>query len=175
MAQNVHLTGKEVFFPKTDFIVSKTDTKGIIQYGNKIFIDIAGYTESELIGKPHNILRHPDMPHSVFKLFWEYLQRGDEIFAYVVNKCKNGDHYWVFAHATPSVDKNGKTVAYHSNRRVPDPQFIQGTIVPLYAKLREIEASERNSNAGMAKAYQYLMSLINKKHGDDYNAWLLDL
>lgn len=175
MPNTAPLTGKEVFFSNSDFIVSKTDPKGIIQYGNKIFLDIAGYTETEIIGKPHNMLRHPDMPRCVFKIFWEYLQRGDEIFAYVINKCKNGDHYWVFAHATPSLDENGNIIAYHSNRRVPDPTFVRETIVPLYAALRDIEQSESNSNAGMEKAYTHLLSLIRTRHGDDYNAWLFSL
>jgi PAS domain S-box-containing protein len=83
-------------FREDEIIVSKTDLKGLITYANKTFLDISGFTEEELLGQPHNIIRHPDMPQCVFKLLWKTVAKGDEIFAYVKNMCKNGDHYWVF-------------------------------------------------------------------------------
>ena len=97
MGKNVTLTGVERFFDDDEIIVSKTDLKGIITYGNSVFYRLAGYTEKELIGVNHNVIRHPDMPRAVFKLLWDTLAEGREIFAYVVNRAKNGDHYWVFA------------------------------------------------------------------------------
>ncbi|MDH3236791.1 MAG: PAS domain-containing protein, partial [Alphaproteobacteria bacterium] len=118
-------TGREVFFDRDDLIVSKTNLKGHITYANDIFCDIAGYTEADVIGQPHNMIRHPDMPRCVFKLLWDTIQAGAEIFAYVVNMAKNGDHYWVLAHVTPSYDANGSIIGYHSTRRVPNPQTIQ--------------------------------------------------
>ena len=87
-----------------DFIVSKTDTKGRITYVNKIFIEISEYNEKELLGKPHSIIRHPDMPKSVFKLFWDMIRNGEEVFAFVLNKTKNNNEYWVYANVTPSYD-----------------------------------------------------------------------
>ena len=86
-------TGVERSFSPDEIIVSKTDTKGIITYANKIFLDIAGYTEDEVLGKPHNMIRHPDMPRCIFELLWQTIQQKKEIFAYVVNMAKNGDHY----------------------------------------------------------------------------------
>jgi len=86
-------SGKEVFFDKDDLIVSKTNLKGHLTYMNDIFLEIAGYKESEVIGKPHNVIRHPDMPRCVFKLLWDKIQSGNEVFAYVVNTTKNGDYY----------------------------------------------------------------------------------
>lgn len=80
-----------------DFIVSKTDLKGRITYGNEIFIKMSGYSEHELLNAPHNILRHKDMPAVVFKLLWDRLKAKTAINAYVKNRCKNGDFYWVFA------------------------------------------------------------------------------
>lgn len=91
--QQHHVTGKEVFFKPEEIIVSKTDLKGRITYANRVFLDISGFTEAELLGKPHSILRHPEMPRCVFKLLWDTIQNGSEIFAYVINRCKNGDHY----------------------------------------------------------------------------------
>ncbi|MCB0328135.1 MAG: PAS domain-containing protein [Bdellovibrionales bacterium] len=159
----VQPTGKERFFGEDELIVSKTDLRGRITYANNIFCRLAGYEERELLGQPHSIIRHPDMPRSVFKLLWDTIESKQEIFAFVVNLCKNGDHYWVFAHVTPSFDDAGNIIGYHSNRRVPDRSVIQ-TIEPLYAMLRKIEAGESDKRRGMEKAYQKLVSILAEKN-----------
>ncbi|MCK9374295.1 MAG: PAS domain-containing protein [Sulfuricurvum sp.] len=115
---------KELSFNDDEFIVSKTDLSGRITYGNDLFITISGYSEKELLGSPHNILRHPDMPKLIFKLLWEHVQNGKEIFAYVKNRTKRGDFYWVFAHVTPSYSSVGKIIGYHSVRRKPTPEAL---------------------------------------------------
>lgn len=117
-------TGFERFFKEDEIIVSKTDLKGLITYANQVFIQIAGYSEEELLGQPHNIIRHPDMPGSVFRLLWDTISKGSECFAYVKNMSRNGDHYWVFAHVTPTFDTAGQIVGYHSNRRVPERKSV---------------------------------------------------
>ena len=88
------VTGHEVFFDDDEIIVSKTDLTGKITYANDMFLRIAGYKEVEVLGQPHSLIRHPDMPRSIFKLLWDTISAGGEIFAYVMNRCKNGDHYW---------------------------------------------------------------------------------
>ena len=125
---------------ENDFIVSKTDTKGRLTYVNKIFMDLAEYSEEELLGKPHSIVRHPDMPKAVFKLLWDRIQNKEEIFAFVVNKTKNGNDYWVFANVTASLDERGNTIGYYSVRRKPNAQALE-TIKPLYAKMLAAEKS----------------------------------
>jgi PAS domain S-box-containing protein len=110
---------KEIFFGDDEFIISKTDIKGVITYGNELFRKMSGYSEEEYIGQPHNILRHPEMPASIFKLLWETVSNKKEIFALVNNKAKNGDYYWVMAHVTPSYGENEKIIGYHSVRRRP--------------------------------------------------------
>ena len=80
--------GEEVRFGLEDIIVSKTDAKGRITYVNRVFLDVSGYTRNELLGQPHSIIRHPDMPAGVFKLLWDTIQGGHEIFAYVKNSAK---------------------------------------------------------------------------------------
>lgn len=174
MAQNATLTGRERFFDKNEIIVSKTDIKGHIQYANPVFMRIGGFEEDELIGTPHSILRHPHMPRCVFKLLWERIQAGQEIFAYVVNRAKNGDHYWVLAHVTPSFDANGKVTGYHSNRRVPERKIIEGTIIPLYQKLLAVEQSRSNSKDGMNAAYETLTAILNDK-GISYDEFIFSL
>ena len=101
-------TAQEIVMDHNEIIVSKTDLKGRITYGNTTFLKYAGFAESELIGTQHNIIRHPDMPRGVFKLFWDTLQRGDEIFAFVKNISMDGSFYWVLANVTPSVNEAGE-------------------------------------------------------------------
>jgi PAS domain S-box-containing protein len=153
----------ERFFAKDDIIVSKTDLKGRITYANKVFCDIAGYTEAELIGQPHSIIRHPDMPRAVFKLLWDTILEGREIFAYVMNMAKGGDFYWVFAHVTPTFDANQNIVAFHSNRRVPDPKVIKTAIAPLYADLLREESAHPNGKDGLAAGYRKLTDFVGSQ------------
>ena len=157
-------TGREVFFGANELIVSKTNLKGHITYANDIFLDIAGYTEEEVVGQPHNLIRHPDMPRCVFKLLWDTIQSGTELFAYVVNLTKTGDHYWVLAHVTPSYDSAGRIVGYHSTRRVPNASTIQNVVLPLYRDLLQIEKNNSNRKAGMNAAFQRLEQILAEKN-----------
>lgn len=168
------LTGNEEFFDENEIIVSKTDLKGIVTYANDIFLDVAGYKEKEIIGKPHNIIRNPFMPKAIFKLLWEKVKSGNEIFAYVVNRCKNGDYYWVLAHVTPSFDGKGNVVGYHSNRRVPNRKVLEDVIIPLYEKLKTIENNASNKKQGMEESYKHLMELV-KEHNMTYEEYIFHL
>jgi PAS domain S-box-containing protein len=154
-------TGHERTFRDDEIIVSKTDLKGHIQYANQTFLKISGYTEEELLGQPHNILRHPDMPRCLFKLLWETIQQGNEIFAYINNLAKNGDHYWVFAHVTPTFNSSNQIVGFHSNRRVPDRNQVK-LFENLYRQLRAEEARYADSSKGMAAAMELLMATVRK-------------
>ncbi|AWZ00119.1 aerotaxis receptor [Rhodobiaceae bacterium] len=168
------LSGNEVSFGTDEIIVSKTNLKGHITYCNDVFLRVSGYTEKELLGRPHSIIRHPDMPRSVFKLLWDTLQAGSEIFAYVNNRTKKGDNYWVLAHVTPSRDARGSIIGYHSNRRVPDRALVEQTIAPLYADLLAEEESHANRKAGMQAAYQSLVEVL-KDAGMEYDEFIATL
>lgn len=174
MARDVALTGVERFFDNDEIIVSKTDLKGRITYANRTFIEISGYKEDELLGMPHSVIRHPSMPRCVFKLLWDTLALGEEIFAYVVNKCKNGDHYWVFAHVTPSFDRMGKVISYHSSRRVADSGIIDTVIAPLYKEL--LREEERHANRQDAiKASTQMLGDILKEKNIEYDEFIFSL
>ncbi len=140
MRTDIRPTGREKLFGEDEIIVSKTDRHGKITYANDVFVRVSGYSEAELLGMPHSIVRHPDMPRTVFNLLWETIQAGAEIFAYVKNLSADGDHYWVFAHVTPSFDDHGTIVGFHSNRRTPDRRALP-VIERIYADLREVERS----------------------------------
>ena len=163
MPRETSLTGVEQFFDENEIIVSKTDLKGRLTYCNDVFLRIAGYTEQECLGEPHSMIRHPDMPRCIFGLLWETIQDGREIFAYVVNRCKNGDHYWVQAHVTPSRDGSGNIVGYHSNRRVPDRKIVEETIIPLYKGLLAEEQRHANAKDGLKASTEMVMNLLNEK------------
>jgi PAS domain S-box-containing protein len=144
-----------------DFIVSMTDLKGRITYGNRIFIEFSGYTESELIGTQHNIIRHPDMPRGVFQLLWDKIQAGSECFAYVKNMSKDGGFYWVFANVTPTFDPQGKITGYLSIRRKPKMSGIQ-VVSGLYAAM--LEEEKRVGPAGaVAASTKMLVDVLNEK------------
>ena len=135
MRQNLPVTGVERSFNPGEFIVSKTDTRGIITYVNKTFLEISGFSEAELIGAPHNIVRHPDMPPAAFKDLWDTLGRGKPWSGLVKNRCKNGDHYWVRANATPIVE-NGTVTGYISVRTAPSRAEVEAA-ERIYRDVRE--------------------------------------
>lgn len=171
MNESVHTTNTERFFKDSEIIVSKTDMQGRIVYGNKLFYDIAGYTEAECTNKPHSMVRHPDMPRSVFQLLWDTIQNGQEIFAYVKNRAKNGDYYWVYAHVTPSYDDRGGLVGYHSNRRVPNRQILDGAIIPLYRQLTKEEQKHANRKDACRAGVDHLNKLLQSK-GVSYDEFI---
>lgn len=163
------LTGVEVFFDPSDIIVSKTDQTGKISYCNRVFMKVAGYEEGQLLGAPHSILRHPEMPRCIFKLLWETIAAGQEIFAFVVNRTKSGDHYWVLAHVTPTWDAAGRISGYHSSRRVPDRAAL-GKIQPIYRDLLAEEARHADRRAGLTASHERLLGLLqqNKVSYDEF-------
>ena len=123
MKINQPVTQREVKMRQGSILVSETDLKGIITYVNQDFIDISGYSEEELLGKNHNLVRHPDMPPEAFQWLWDDLKAGFPWTAPVKNRAKNGDHYWVHANVSPIV-KDGQVVEYMSVRTRPDDATI---------------------------------------------------
>lgn len=154
-------TSAEITFPEDDIIVSKTDPKGRITYANDVFCKVSGYAEQELLGQPHSLVRHPDMPRSVFQLLWQRIGGGEEIFAYVKNMARCGSCYWVFAHVTPSFGSDGTITGYHSNRRSPDRPAIQ-RIEQIYRELLAVEAAQPDRKAGQQAGVRRLEETLAK-------------
>ena len=119
-----------------DSLISTTTADSHITYYNDDFARIAGYDKTELLNKPHNIIRHEDMPKAAFKQFWQYIQSGKSWMGIVKNKCKDGGHYWVSAFVTPIIDKDGKVKEYQSVRTNPDDQKISRA-AKLYRRLKK--------------------------------------
>lgn len=156
----------EKTFESNILLVTKTDLKGKITYANRHFMDIVGMGEDELIGSPHNIVRHPDMPKIIFKLLWQNLHNKKEVHAYVKNRCADGSYYWVFANVTPSFNIEGDVIGYHSARRKPTKEALE-IIKPLYAKLLNAEKGD-----GM-KASEALLNNLLKEKGVEYDEFIL--
>jgi PAS domain S-box-containing protein len=160
-------------FGDDEIIVSKTDTRGLITYANSVFCRISQYEEAELMGKPHNVIRHPDMPRCVFKLLWETIQAGDEMFAYVKNLASDGAHYWVLAHITPSFNGSGSIVGFHSNRRSPRRAAVQ-EVEAIYGDLLAEEKRHTDPREQMAASGHLLTSVLEAK-GKTYDEFIWDV
>jgi aerotaxis receptor len=124
MRNNQPVTQQEIKLKEGCHLVSSTNLKGVITHCNRHFIDISGFSEQELIGSPHNLVRHPDMPPAAFADMWNTLKAGKHWIGMVKNRAKNGDHYWVDAYVTPLYDQ-GQVVGYESVRVKPDADQIR--------------------------------------------------
>jgi PAS domain S-box-containing protein len=162
--RSVRPTGVERTFSADELIVSKTDSRGVITYANDVFLRVSGYAMDEVIGQPHNVIRHPDMPRAVFQLLWDTLAARRELFAYINNLAADGAHYWVLAHVTPSFGADGRVVGYHSSRRRPSPRAIE-TVRPLYDRLLAEERRHPNAKAAVAASSQLLTHLVAEQTG----------
>jgi len=139
--QKVEPNDIETKVTNIDLIVSKSDKNGNITYVNPIFIKISGYEHGELLGKPHSILRHPDMPKVIFKYLWDNLHEGNDVIAYVKNLCKNGNYYWVLATVKTAKNPDGSFRNYLSTRRCIT-ENAKKNISALYAKLLQVEKED---------------------------------
>lgn len=165
----VNILDEEVTWNKNKTIVSKTDTFGTILYANDVFSEACEYSTLELIGEPHNIIRHPDMPKVAFKLLWEALKREENFHAIVKNLTKTGKYYWVITDFTIDRDDSGKVTGYTA-RRKSVPQSVVDKIKPLYKTLLDIE-----KNKGEKVSEMYFNAYLNEEIGKSYDEFVVDL
>ena len=168
---NLQLQGKierEITLDPSRTIISKTDPKGVIEYANDYFIEVSGYEEYELMGQPHSIIRHPDMPKVIFKLLWTYLKKGENIHALIKNRTKDGNFYWVITNFETRYNDEGEIIAYFAKRKAA-PDFAVYQIEKLYKKLLAIEKAQ-----GMLVSERYLNGYLEER-GLDYNQLVYQL
>ncbi len=152
--------GGEVPFELSEMFYSHTDRRGVIRFANDVFCRVAGYTADDMVGAPHKIVRHPDMPKALFRVMWQALEAGKVVGAYVKNSSKDGRYYWVFAMASPTVD------GYLSVRIKPTSQML-GTVQAIYAECREME----NGGATIEASVDHLMARIDALGYKTYDAF----
>ncbi len=165
MNRPIPLEKEKVLDPKR-YIVSKTDPKGVITYGNDYFVEVSGYSEAELIGKPHNIIRHPDMPRVVFKLMWDRIKKGENIIAVVKNLAKDGSYYWVVTDFEAKKDPITNEIISYTAFRKAAPKKAVEIMEPIYKKLVAIE-----KEGGMEASENYLRGFLEEK-GKSYDEFI---
>ncbi|MDA3946636.1 MAG: PAS domain-containing protein [Helicobacteraceae bacterium] len=149
---------ESVKLDKYKYIMSRTDTKGNIEFGNDYFFEISGYTPNELIGRSHNLIRHPDMPKVIFKLMWDRLKQGKNVFAVVKNMAKDGRYYWVTTKFEIKKDPIENSIrSYMAYRQAAKPKTI-GSISKLYKELLDIEQS-----GGVEASEKYLSGYLESR------------
>jgi PAS domain S-box-containing protein len=152
---------EEIVLDPKRYIVSETDEKGKITFVNDYFMEVSGYSEEELMGKAHSIVRHPDMPKVVFKLLWETISQGKNINAVVKNLAKDGRYYWIFTEFESRIDTDtGEIIGYHAARKSISKHILE-IIAELYKTLLAIEKRE-----GVEASEKYLISFLKEK-GED--------
>lgn len=166
-------TGLERSFGDDEIIVSKTDTRGRLTYVNDVFLRVSAYAEADLIGRPHNLIRHPEMPRAVFRLLWDTISTGQELFAYIVNLAADGAHYWVLAHVTPTLGPDGSIVGYHSNRRTASSAALD-RVRPLYAAVLAEEKRHPHPPDALAASARLLEERLGSL-GMTYDEWVWSL
>ncbi len=177
MKNKITPINKERVMRENDFIVSKTDPSGRLTYCNRIFIEFSGYSEAELLDKQHNIVRHPDMPRSVFYLLWQTIKAGDEFIGYVKNMSKDGSYYWVLATVTPSFNAQNshgdrEIIGYFSVRRKPEASKIR-MIESVYKDMLAAE-KQAGSRDAIAAGVKVLENVIQPT-GKDYREFIISL
>jgi len=149
---------KEIIINSKEFLVSKTDKYGNIIYVNKFFSEITEYDENESLGKPHSILRHPDMPSAIFFLMWQQIQRGENITALVKNLAKSGQYYWVTTDFEIHKNDGLHDTTYIAFRRAASRKVIK-KLEPFYKQLLTIEKKH-----GLEASLQYLQGFLDERH-----------
>ncbi|MEZ5541419.1 MAG: methyl-accepting chemotaxis protein [Pseudomonadota bacterium] len=163
MKRNLPVTDNEVHMKDGEFIVSTTDLKGIITSVNRTFVEISGFTEAELLGRNHNIVRHPDMPAAAFQNLWDTVKADKPWSGYVKNRCKNGDFYWVNANVTP-IREGGRTTGYMSVRTRPAREEIEAAAA-LYRQINTGKAKLAPSPAARVVGFLNNFGIMNWMYG----------
>ncbi|WPC06974.1 PAS domain-containing methyl-accepting chemotaxis protein [Pseudomonas benzenivorans] len=170
MRNNQPVTQRERSFPAQQRLISTTNAKGQITYCNETFIEISGFSRDELIGAPHNLVRHPDVPPAVFEHMWQTLKQGKPWMGIVKNRCKNGDHYWVNAYVTP-VSEKGQLVGYESVRIKPTAEQVRRA-EKLYQRINSGKSAIPSRDRWLPVLQDWLPFILVSQIGFLIGAWL---
>jgi PAS domain S-box-containing protein len=163
-------TGAQRTFSHDEILVTKTNSDDVIVYANDAFVEVSGYTEDEILGGTHEIVRHPDMPRGLSKHLTAMLKDGREMFVYIPQLAKDGTTYWVLAHVTPSRDAAGRVVGEHSHDRAPDPASVAEASA-IYSRLMAEERRHADPEAGKAASIRMFTEFLDAK-AMTYEEWV---
>lgn len=164
---------RERVFGAERMLISKTDTSGVLTYASADFADAVGFTPAELIGRPHSILQHPDLPVCISALMWETVQEGQEFLNFAKLLAKDGGYVWVLAQHSPSFDAVGRQVGYHTVRRMPERASV-AVIDGIYRELLEIEAAA-SGPAEATEASLARLRALEAAGGHDYDSFVWEI
>lgn len=160
---------EEVLWDKSQTIMSRTDRYGVITNVNQTFVNVCGYSPNELIGQPHNLIRHPDMPQIAFKVLWDNVLEGKNFHAVVKNLSKSGRYYWVITDFEVERNAMGEVVSILARRHSVPTKMVEEYIAPLYATLLKLEKI-----GGMELSARYFKGFL-EKHNKTYVEFIMDL
>lgn len=166
-------TGHRRVLDPDDVVVTRTDPRGVITAVNDTFVRLSGLLEDDLLGSPHSVVRHPAMPRAVFALMWQRLGEGEDVYAYVVNRCADGSHWWVLLHARPERDGGGRCTGHRAEHRAPLPGSV-AQVEPLYAHLVAVESAAPDPAAAVLAGGAALAAALEAA-GTTYDAWVWSL
>ena len=172
MKNKITPRNRELLMREEDFIVSKTDTTGRITYANRIFMEFAGYSETELLGGQHNIVRHPDMPRAFFLMMWESIKANTEFLGYIKNLAKDGSYYWTFANVSPAYDSRRVLLGYYSVRRKPATTGVE-FLAPVYKEMCAVE--HRMGTQDGIGASRRILEAVYSERRQSYDEFVLSL
>lgn len=158
MRSNLPVTNNERTYSADQKLISGTDLQGKITHCNDAFAEVSGFTREELVGQPHNLIRHPDMPSAAYETMWQHLKLGKAWMGMVKNRCKNGDHYWVSAYVTP-VFTNGELVGYESVRTLPSRELI-GRADVFYRQVSSGQLARKQTLKKMAEIAGWVLPVV---------------
>jgi aerotaxis receptor len=166
------MSNKELELSADQLIITKSDPTGKIIYCNQDFIELSGYSERELIGQPHSLLRHKEMPAGIFYLLWHTLKQKKEFNGFIQSRCKNGDSYWAFTNISPVYSLNNQLLGYTGAQRQPNPAAT--TLFSMYYEQMLEEEGSNPTEQDAKKSLQLLTDLVSAT-GDDYEASVFKL
>ena len=170
MSDMLLLTGQERLVKVSESISTRTDSRGVIESVNAAFIAVSGFTSDEALGKPHNLIRHPDIPRAVYHALWEGIKSGEIFFAVTKNRCKNGDHYWTLGYFKPSFqDGTREIIGYRSTRKGLYDTQLKHRFDELFSEVRKVELSCPRSEQVQA-GLMALAKGLKKRGFSDYQA-----
>lgn len=168
MNDRLLLTGEERQVKASEIISTRTDPHGVIGFANASFVSVTGFTSDEVLGKPHNIIRHPDVPRAIYYALWEGIQSGDTFFAVTKNRCKNGDHYWTLGYFNPDFQAGTREIiGYRSTRKGFHNEQLKLRFDELFSEVRKAEL-DRPRPEQVKAGFEALIKGLKKRGFSDY-------
>jgi PAS domain-containing protein len=168
MSDKLPLTGKERQVKISEIISTRTDPQGLIAFANAAFLQVTGFTSDEVLGKPHNIVRHPDVPRCIYSVLWQSLRDGETFFGVTKNHTKSGDHYWTFGYFHPDIKiGSSEVVGYRSTRKGFHDTQLKQSFDELFSEVRQAELAQPRAEQVKA-GLEALKKALKKRGFSDY-------